>query len=322
MERVLKDVPRFEHPDLLVGLNTNDDASVYRIGNGLALVQSVDFFPPIVDDPYEFGMIAAANALSDIYAMGGKPLTALNLVAFPENLDAGILSEILQGGANKIQESGAVLAGGHTIKDDEPKYGLAVTGIVDDTSYVTNAGSLSGDRLILTKPIGTGIMTTAAKQQLIHREELEPTVNIMSELNNVAAQIMLDFNPHACTDITGYGLVGHAAEMAKASNVTARIYSASVPQIDGCLDYIREGVIPGGTENNRIESIDYTLWPQDLSKENQILLCDAQTSGGLLISVRADLADQLVAKLASAGATQSTVIGEITPKSDHLIEII
>ena len=154
----------------MVGLNTNDDASVYRIGNGLALVQSADFFPPIVDDPYEFGMIAAANALSDIYAMGGKPLTALNLVAFPEHLDPGILAEILQGGAQKIQESGAVLAGGHTIKDDEPKYGLAVTGIVGDTSYVTNAGSLPGDRLVLTKPIGTGIMTTAAKQQLIHRK--------------------------------------------------------------------------------------------------------------------------------------------------------
>tara|TARA_Y100000590_G_scaffold24541_2_gene27925 strand:+ start:8101 stop:9069 length:969 start_codon:yes stop_codon:yes gene_type:complete len=322
LERVLNNIPKFEHPDLLVGLNTNDDASVYRIGNGLALVQSADFFPPIVDDPYEFGMIAAANALSDIYAMGGKPLTALNLVAFPEHLDPGILAEILQGGAQKIQESGAVLAGGHTIKDDEPKYGLAVTGIVGDTSYVTNAGSLPGDRLVLTKPIGTGIMTTAAKQQLIHRKELEPTVNIMSELNNVAAQIMLDFNPHACTDITGYGLVGHAAEMAKASNVTAKIYSASVPKIDGCLDYVRKGVIPGGTENNRIASIDYTLWPQDMSTDNQTLLCDAQTSGGLLISVRADLADQLVAKLASAGVPQSTVIGEITPKSHHVIEII
>lgn len=321
MEQVLEGLPKFEHPDLLVGLNTNDDASVYRITDGTALVQSVDFFPPIVDDPYEFGMIAAANALSDIYAMGGTPLTALNLVAFPENLDRGILADILRGGADKIKEAGALLVGGHTIKDDEPKYGLAVTGIVNDHSYITNAGSLPGDRLVLTKPIGTGIMTTAAKQQLISRDALETTVKVMTALNDVAAKIMTPFNPNACTDITGYGLVGHVAEMAKASNLTARINSTTVPYIDGSLACIGQGSIPGGTENNRIESMAYTSWAQDIPMALQILLCDAQTSGGLLISVNAELADQLVRDLVTSGATDSAIIGELIPRANHLIEI-
>ena len=321
MEQILSGLPKFEHPNLLVGLNTNDDASVYRVKDGIALVQSVDFFPPIVDDPYEFGLIAAANALSDIYAMGGTPLTALNLVAFPENLDISILSEILRGGADKIKESGALLVGGHTIKDEEPKYGLAVTGIVDDHAYVTNAGSMPGDRLILTKPIGTGIMTTAAKQQLMQPGRLEATIAIMSTLNDVAAKVMLPFSPNACTDITGYGLVGHAAEMAKGSNVTIRLDSAVVPYIEGAFEFIHKGSIPNGTENNRIESASYTSWAPNITLDQQTLLCDAQTSGGLLISISADLADQLLADLISEGVTQSAIVGEIIQKSDHLIEV-
>ena len=321
MEQVLAGLPQAEHPDLLVGLGTNDDASVYRINDSIALVQSVDFFPPIVDDPYEFGMIAAANALSDIYAMGGTPITALNLVAFPENLDISILSDILHGGADKIRESGALLVGGHTIKDEEPKYGLAVTGIVNDQEYITNAGSLPSDRLVLTKPIGTGIMTTAAKQQLIHRQELDQAISVMTTLNNTAAKIMLPFKPNACTDISGYGLIGHAAEMAKASNLTIRLDSAMVPVIDGTYELIDRGSIPGGTENNRIESMGYTSWTTNVTPAQQTLLCDAQTSGGLLISVKASLAEQLLAELVSGGITDATLVGELTERSDHLIEV-
>ena len=321
MEQVLAGLPQVKHPDLLVGIDTNDDASIYRITDGLALVQSVDFFPPIVDDPYEFGMIAAANALSDIYAMGGTPITALNLVSFPENLDISILSDILHGGSHKIRESGALLVGGHTIKDEEPKYGLAVTGIVDDQSYITNAGGLPNDRLVLTKPIGTGIITTAAKQQIIHRQELETAISVMTTLNNTAAKIMLPFNPNACTDISGYGLIGHAAEMAKASNVTIRIDSTMVPVIDGAYEFIDRGSIPSGTENNRIASMGYTAWAVNVTPSQQTLLCDAQTSGGLLISVKPTLAEQLVAALVSSGLTDAVLVGELTERSHHLIEV-
>lgn len=304
-----------------MGLGTNDDASVYRITDDIALVQSVDFFPPIVDDPYEFGMIAAANALSDIYAMGGTPLTALNLVAFPEDLDPTILAEILRGGAEKLKESGAVLVGGHTIKDAEPKYGLAVSGIVNEHAYVTNAGGMPGDCLILTKPIGTGIMTTAAKQQLIDRQGLQETITIMSALNNVASKIMMPLIPTACTDITGYGLVGHAAEMAKASSLTVRIDSKAVPHINGVFEFIQKGSVPGGTETNRAESEGYTLWSRGITSDQQTLLCDAQTSGGLLISINADIADQLIANLISGGVTQSAIIGELMPASPNLVEV-
>lgn len=303
------------HPDLLVGIETSDDAGVYRLRDDLALVQTVDFFTPIIDDPYSFGQVAAANALSDVYAMGGKPLTVLNIVAFPiTKLDKAILAEILRGAADKVREAGATLVGGHSIDDNEPKFGLAVTGTIHPDRVRTNAGAKAGDILILTKPIGVGILTTSIKKDQLSDAEIDRLTRVMTTLNKKAAEVMEPYEVHACTDVTGFGLLGHASEMAKGSGVGMRIFAGQVPVLPRVRKLAEAGFVPGGTKNNYEHLQGSVSFDESLDQIDQWILCDAVTSGGLLISVAKDQADQLLAQLIKAGV-EAAVIGETT--SEH-----
>ena len=300
------------HPNLLVGTETGDDAAVYQLNEHIALIMTVDFFPPITDDPYEYGTIAAANSLSDVYAMGGTPIVALNIVGFPAALDKDILGEILRGGYAKAAEANCIIAGGHTVDDPEPKYGLSVVGLVEPGQQVTNAGARPGDVLILTKAIGTGIITTAGKQGVADPAVLRGAVTTMATLNRAAAEAMTRVGVHACTDITGFGLMGHLRGMVRGSQVAARIQLGQVPVLPGTWDLLARGVLPGGTHRNRQSVAGSVQWHADLSDNEQLLLCDAQTSGGLLISVAADKKDQLLAELVANGVSNPAVVGEIT----------
>ncbi|MBS4219874.1 selenide, water dikinase SelD [Bacillus sp. FJAT-49711] len=312
--------PASPNPNLLVGLDTSDDAGVYRLADDLAIVQTLDFFTPIVDDPYSFGQVAAANAISDIYAMGGKPLTALNIVAFPiATLDKSILAEILRGAADKLQEAGAALVGGHSIDDKEPKFGLAVTGLVHPEKVRTNAGSEPGDKLILTKPIGVGILTSSLKKGLLNESEINRVTGVMATLNKKAAETMESFNVHACTDVTGFGLLGHSLEMAKGSGVGIRIIKDQVPVLDRVRELAEQGIIPGGTKNNHSHIQDSVSFPENMDTIDQWILCDAVTSGGLLISIAGDEADGLLAELLEAGV-EAAIIGEVM--DDHSGKIV
>ena len=300
------------HPDLLVGVETGDDAAVYRLSDDIALIVTVDFFPPITDDPYEFGAIAAANSLSDVYAMGGKPLIALNVVGFPASLDKEILGRTLQGGYAKAAEADCLIVGGHTVDDPEPKYGLSVIGLVEPGKQVSNAGARPGDVLVLSKPIGTGIITTACKQGVVDPDVLAGAVDNMAALNRPAAQAMQRVGVNAATDITGFGLLGHLRSMVKGSGVTAEINLSAVPLLPGTRDLLERGVAPGGTHRNVSGVNDVVRWDPDLTDDDHMLLCDAQTSGGLLISVPADKAAALVAALQEEGAPCAAVVGRIT----------
>ena len=300
------------HPDLLVGTETGDDAAVYRINDSTALILTVDFFPPITDDPYEFGAIAAANALSDVYAMGGKPLVALNIVGFPAALDKGILGEVLRGGYAKTAEAECLIVGGHTVDDPEPKYGLSVVGIVEPGKQITNAGAQVGDSLVLTKPIGTGIITTAGKQGRVDPQVLQGAVTTMATLNRAASQAMTQVGVHAATDVTGFGLMGHLKSMVKGSGVCAQVNLSQVPTLPGTWELLEQGIVPGGTGRNRDSVADAVQWHPELTDNDQLLLCDAQTSGGLLISVAAEKRDTLLARLTEAGTLAAAVVGEIT----------
>lgn len=301
-------------PNLLVGLDTSDDAGVYKLTDEIALVQTVDYFTPIVDDPYMFGQIAAANALSDVYAMGGKPLTVLNIVGFPiKKLDKQILADILVGAGDKVKEAGAVLVGGHSIDDNEPKFGLAVTGIVHPGRVRANSGAKPGDKLILTKPIGVGIQTTAIKQDLLTEAQLDRVMRTMAALNKDAAEAMEPFGVTACTDITGFGLLGHASEMAKGSGVGLVIYKDNVPVLDGTRELAERGIVPGGTKSNRDWLQDCVRYEQ-IGEIDQLILCDAVTSGGLLISLPGEEADALLLAMKGKGV-EAAVIGDII--SDH-----
>jgi selenide,water dikinase len=278
----------------------------------IALVQTIDFFTPIVDDPFSFGQIAAANALSDVYAMGGKPLTAMNMVAFPiKNMDRAILKEILKGGYSKVQESGALLVGGHSIEDDDIKYGLSVTGIVHPNKILTNARARPGDRLVLTKPLGTGIIATALKGGMASREAMTKITESMTTLNRVASEVMVEVGVNACTDITGFGFLGHAVEMAMASDVGIVIQSQSVPIFPQAEEYASMGMVPGGTRRNR----DFAACKVEISGHvpdiKMDILYDAQTSGGLLISVEGEMVEMLLEQLHSKGVQWATVIGEV-----------
>ena len=305
--------PSTPNPDLLVGLETSDDAGVYRLNDELALVQTVDFFTPIVDDPYSFGQVAAANAISDIYAMGGTPLTVLNIVAFPiSTLDKQILAEILRGAADKVQEAGATLVGGHSIDDKEPKFGLAVTGLVHPARVKTNAGAKPGDKLILTKPIGVGILTTSLKKGQLNEEEIARVTEVMTTLNKTAAETMRGFDVHACTDVTGFGLLGHASEMAKGSGVGLRIDAARVPVLPRVRELAAQGFVPGGTKNNFAHLQDAVTYPEAMEQIERWILCDAVTSGGLLIAVSPEEAEPLLAALQDAGVAHASLIGEAT----------
>ena len=298
-------------PNLLVGVNTGDDAAVYRMDDDTALIQTVDFFPPIVDDPYAFGQIAVANALSDVYAMGGRPLTALNIVGFPVALPKDILGSILIGGADKAREAGVLIVGGHTVDDEEPKYGLSVTGVVRPGDHVTNAGALPGDNLVLTKPIGTGVITTAAKQGVAPEDVLQNAVGIMAELNSAAAQAMSSVGVHACVDVTGFGLLGHLRGMTRASGVAASISFDSIPFIPGAAQLAEDGVAPGGTHRNLDSLQPDVSWDDSLTDVQKILLADAQTSGGLLISVADEATGALLSALRTHGVETRAVIGHI-----------
>lgn len=305
-------------PNLLVGFETSDDAGVYRLTDDLALVQTVDYFTPVVDDPFAFGQIAAANALSDIYAMGALPLTAMNIIGFPVGrLDLGVMAEILRGGAEKVKEAGAVLVGGHSLDDPEPKYGLSVTGVVKPGKFLTNSSAKPGDRLILTKPLGVGMITTAIKQEAATEEIIAEVTAIMSTLNKTAAEAMLEVGVNACTDITGFGLLGHTSEMARGSGVGMRIAAGRVPVIDGTREFAEKRIVPGGTRSNLKYLLDerYVLFADELSREERLILCDAITSGGLLISVPEERAGRLLELLHSRGVKFASEIGEVT--SDH-----
>ncbi len=295
---------------VLVGYGSSDDAGVYLLRDDLALVSTVDFFTPIVDDPFDFGRIAATNAFSDVYAMGGQPVTALNIVAFPEDLDLAILTTILEGGASVARSAGVAILGGHTIKDAEPKYGMAVTGIVNPQRIVTNAGARGGDVLVLTKPLGTGILTTARKRDVILPEELDEAVRAMTTLNDGAARAMLAAGAHAATDVTGFGLLGHADNMARASKVRLIIRAESVPFMARVLELIDAGVVPGGTRHNADTHAAFTGFAASVPEAVRLGLSDAQTSGGLLIAVAAQDADALVHDLHTVGAL-AAIVGEV-----------
>lgn len=307
---VLHGLPSTANDRVLVGFGTADDAGIFALREDLALVQTVDFFTPIVDDPYDFGRVAATNAISDVYAMGGTPISALNIVAFPESLDLAILSRILEGGATVARAAGVAILGGHTIKDDEPKYGMAVSGTIDPRRIVTNASAKAGDVLVLTKPIGTGILTTAAKRDAISYADLKPAIDWMTTLNAGASAAMLSANVHAATDITGFGVLGHGGELARASNVQLRIEANAVPVMDGVLDLIRADVVPSGTKNNVRTHAAFTTFAPSVDEATRIALSDAQTSGGLLISVAPENLDDLRGALRAANVLDA-VVGEV-----------
>lgn len=294
---------------------------MYQLSDDLALVQTVDLFPPVVDDPYSFGAIAAANALSDIYAMGGRPLTALNLVGWPAGvLDYDIMGEVMRGGLAKLAEGGATLVGGHSWDDAEPKYGLAVTGLIDPRRIVTNAGAQPGDALVLTKPLGIGIITTAIKSGEAGDDAITQATAVMSTLNKGAAEAMLEAGVNAATDVTGFGLLGHLREMTSGSQVDAEIDFEAVPVLDAARTLADRGVAPGGTKRN-LESLAGDVDFGDTSASGQLLLADAQTSGGLLISVRAERLDTLLAALTRLGAPVAAVIGRIASEGIGRIRV-
>jgi len=285
---------------VLVGFSTSDDAGVYRLRDDLAIVQTVDFFTPIVDDPFDFGRIAAANALSDIYAMGGVPITALNVAAFPvEDLDLEILARILAGGAAIALEAGVAIIGGHTIEDVEPKYGMAVTGTIHPDAIVSNAGARPGDVLFLTKPIGTGILGSALKKGAIDAGQIAECVRWMTTLNASASRAMVAHGAHAATDVTGFGLLGHAHAIARASGVRLRIRSRAVPVFELAREMLRRGIAPGGSRENATHHATFTSFSEDVDAETRLLLGDAQTSGGLLVAIPAERADAFAVALLS-----------------------
>ena len=309
-----------DHPDLLVGINTGDDAAVYRLRDDLCVVQTVDFFPPIVDDPYTFGAISAANSFSDIYAMGATPLLALNLVCFPEDQPKEVLHQILRGGFDKAREAGALLAGGHTIIDREPKYGMAVTGTVAPDAIVTNAGARTGDVLVLTKPLGTGIITTAGKNDRADAASMEAAISAMRTLNRSASEAMLAVGVNACTDVTGFGLLGHLMGMMNGSGTSARVELSAVPVLPGVWELLEDGIAPGGTRRNLEAVKKEARWHPDISEVSQLLLCDAQTSGGLLISLPAERRDALIRELTSRGV-EGVVVGAVTPRAATALDV-
>ena len=305
---------------MLVGYDTSDDACVYRINEELALVQTVDFFPPMVDDPYQFGQIAAANALSDVYAMGGRPTHAMNLLCFPDCLELSVAARILEGGASKAMEAGCVIAGGHSISDSVPKYGMCVSGFVSPKRILTNSGAQIGDQLILTKPIGTGILATAEKLNLLSKAESDAAVAVMAALNKYASDAAEPFPVHACTDITGFGLVGHLCEMAEGSGVTIRLHSACVPLLPRVLALAEEEVVPGGSGRNHSYFGPRAAFADTVSEAMTDVLYDPQTSGGLLFSLEPEQAALLQKALTKQGLT-AAIIGEVTAPDGKSLRI-
>lgn len=307
-------------PELLVGRETSDDAGVYKLTDTIALIQTIDYFTPVVDDPYMFGQIAAANALSDVYAMGGIPKTALNMVGYPvKKLGGEMLAEILRGGSDKVKEAGAVLIGGHSIDDSEPKYGLSVTGIVHPEKFWRNVGAKPGQVLVLTKPIGVGILTTGIKRGAVTPEQEQIVTDLMAMLNKRAAEVLSNYSPGAVTDVTGFGLLGHGSEMASGSQVSLVIDFNKVPILEGALSLARDGVVPGGSKSN-FNWLEKDVHYEDIAPEEQLVLCDAITSGGLLAALDPSEADSYVTALQEAGQ-DSWIIGRVIEKQEKLIYV-
>lgn len=317
-------MPKLDDPNLLVGIETGDDAAVYRLGPELALIQTVDYFTPIVDDPYSFGAIAAANALSDIYAMGGRPLLALNIVGFPiGKLSVDVLGEILRGGAEKAMEAGVLIVGGHSIDDNEPKYGLAVTGLIHPDLVATNKQARVGDDLILTKPLGMGIISTAIKREKAPPSVVNRAIEVMSTLNRGAAEAMAEVGVHACTDITGFGLLGHLYGMTRASGVGARIKLSNLPILSEVWELAKEGCIPGGTRRNYdyLQEKEAVGWDPGIDETTRLVVADAQTSGGLLISVAKEKSRDLLSLLETKKTPAAARIGEIVENASGQIRV-
>ncbi|HBE43546.1 MAG TPA: selenide, water dikinase SelD [Bacteroidales bacterium] len=320
LEKILKEIPVGIDPNILVDMQNSDDAAVYRINDKTAVVQTVDFFTPIVDEPYDFGAIAAANSLSDIYAMGAKPLFALNIVGFPSNrLPMEVLKEILRGAADKAQEAGITIIGGHTIDDPEPKYGMVVTGTVHPEKIWANSGAREGDAIIMTKPIGTGILTTALKRGLAEENTRVEIIRSMSELNRKAAEILGKYSVHACTDITGFGLIGHLSEVTLSSGTDVEIFAGRVPVFGETAELAAAGIIPGGSANNLDYFSKYVTWSSNISPVTKIILCDAQTSGGLLFTLPENEKDRVISELNNAGISFASHIGNCLKKGKGLI---
>jgi cysteine desulfurase len=322
LEDVLRKMPRPADVNIIVGTDTSDDAAVYRVNESTAIVQTVDFFTPVVDDPFQFGAVAAANSLSDIYAMGGRPLFALNIVGFPSNrLPMSVLEDILKGAQSVAEEAGISIIGGHTVDDTEPKYGLAVTGVIDPKSIITNRNAQPGDVLILTKPIGTGILSTALKRGLLDEDQRNLLFNTMVALNKTAAEAMQSAKANACTDITGFGLLGHLLEMMNGSGTSAVIKVGEVPLLPDAMELAVSGVVPGGTNDNMNYTAPYVLYDDQVSPVKRLLLNDAQTSGGLLISVPAENSDALLNMLKRNDVTSATVIGKVNSEGEKRITV-
>jgi selenide,water dikinase len=319
---LLANLPKVDDPRVLVGSATADDAAVIALTPDRALVLTTDFFTPIVDDPFDFGQVAAANALSDVYAMGGRPISALGIVGFPDHdLPASVLAEILRGGALKAKEAGIDVVGGHTIKTDEPIYGLAVVGEVHPDRIVSNAGARAGDVLVLTKPLGIGVIATANKNDQDRLGAMPEAIRLMATLNEGACAAMLEVGVHAATDVTGFGLLGHLRNVGAASGLSARVRARDVPVLAAARTYVAEGIAPGGTHANWRFLNDWVSWAPEVTKDEQLLLADAQTSGGLLIAVAAERAGALVAALARHGTPCAAIVGEMLAGPAGRIEV-
>ena len=308
---------------MLVGITTGDDAGVYRVREDLAIVSTVDFFTPVVDDPYTYGQIAAANALSDVYAMGGKPLTALNIVCWPQTgLPREMLEEILRGGAEKAREAGALVVGGHSVADEEVKFGMAVTGLIDPCRVIRNVGARPGDVLMLTKPLGTGILMTAFKRDRLATEHYEAAVRNMSRLNATAAEVMLRYDVHAATDITGFGLIGHTSKMAEGSSVTLIFEESDLPILPATLELCREGMIPGGGKRNREFFGPSAKISDEVAEEMVTIAFDPQTSGGLLIAVAEPDSIRMLADMHRAGNVDTAIVGRVAASTGFPVELV
>ena len=322
LSRLLEGFQTHSDPRLIVGYDKSDDASVYVLDENTALVQTTDFFPPIVDDPFLYGQIAAANALSDVYAMGGRPAVAMNLLCVPGCLSQETIRKILEGGHQKAVEAGCVIAGGHTIQDDEPKYGLCVTGYVHPDKALRNVGARPGDALVLTKPLGTGVLTTAAKADLLEPEQYDRLVHSMARLNAHAAEAVSKCQEiHACTDVTGFGLLGHADEMARGSGVTIRLYSRRLPLLPGALEFAEMGIIPAGAYRN-LDYVKPRLTVAESVQQARVdLISDPQTSGGLLVALPMEDAGALLAALRERDP-DSAIIGAVVTQTEYTLEIV
>ncbi len=322
LSHVLRNLPKFNDPNLIFGYDTVGDAGVYRLKEDLAIIQTVDILTPIADDPYVFGEIAAANSLSDVYVMGGTPITAMNIVGFPPKLDLSIMEQMIQGGSSKIKEAGAVILGGHTIKDEELKYGMAITAVIDPKDLITNDRAEPGDCIVLTKPLGTGVISTALKNGLASDLAVRKINDSMRQLNKIAAQTMLETGVHACTDVTGFGLLGHAMQLAQASQVSLRIDSKRVPFIEEAFEYSSRSLFPGGTKKNRQFVEPFVQFTPDVTDEHRMLLCDAQTSGGLLIVLSMNLAPKLIELLHQRNIRSAAIIGEVIEAGEKVLYIL